>query len=276
MNFSAKTRDKAHTQGAAIVAENPRNAYCWLFKSIINVLGLLGVFILEYMACAFAGARSKKQSLMTNVEELRTMASVCRHIHDAHEWDRTQMPNGRYEYPTAEEAEFTAEFAFGTAVRLSYWAVRMGRAKLKLARHPIMPTETGRRDIMLKLPPSATRSEAMIGMGLRLGLDPPASIAHNIPRLRSLAAGIDPTSMKHAVYVGNGSAKCKLPAAPSRQLSDLGPMVMQQRVYSYGLEDCKETQSGRAPLGLSPFGWRTLFATARWVLRATARQSRLQ
>ena len=97
-------------------------------------------------------------------------------------------PDGRYEHPTAEEAEFTAESSFGAAVRLPYWAVRTGRAKLKLARHPIMPTETGRRDIMLRLPPSATRSEAMVGMGLRLGLGPPAPIAHNLPRLPSLAA----------------------------------------------------------------------------------------
>ena len=61
-NFSAKTLEKARKRGAAIVAENPRNAYYWLFKSIMTVLGLLGVFILEYMACAFAGARSNKQS----------------------------------------------------------------------------------------------------------------------------------------------------------------------------------------------------------------------
>ena len=65
----------------------------------------------------------------------------------------SKMPSGRYEYPTIEEAEFTAESAFSTAVRLSYWAVRVGRAKLKLARFPVMPTETGRRDIMLTLPP---------------------------------------------------------------------------------------------------------------------------
>lgn len=134
-----------------------------------------------------------------------------------------QMPNGRYEYDTAEEAEFTAEFAFATAVRLSYWAVRVGRAKLRLARHPIMPTETGRRDIMLKLPASATRADAMVGMGLRLGLDPPTSIAHNIPRLRSLAGNPDPTSMKNAVYIGNGSAKYKLPAGPLAPAFRPGP-----------------------------------------------------
>ena len=193
--FSGKTLAMAHKQGSAIVAENPRNAYYWLFKCIQYLLTLLGVFMVEYMACALAGARAKKQSLLTNVEELRTMASVCRHVHAEDEWERTRGPTGRWEYPTGEEAEFTAELAFGTATRLSFWAVRMGRAKLRLARFPITPTETGRRDIMIRLPPSATRLDAMVGMGLRLGLGPPAAIAHHLPRFRSLAEGVEPSTM---------------------------------------------------------------------------------
>ena len=91
----------SHKQGSAVVSENPGNAYYWLFKCIPDLLTLLGISIVEYMACAFAGASSKKQSLLTDVEGLRTLASVCRHVHAADEWERTRGAKARFEYPTS-------------------------------------------------------------------------------------------------------------------------------------------------------------------------------
>ena len=139
---------------------------------------------------------------------------VCRHVHSATEWERVREASGRHAYPTKEEAEFTADLAFAVAIRLSAWAVKRGRAKLSLPRWTIKPQETGRRDFLVSLPPELLRREAMVGIGLRLGLSPPAELACSIPARRSLAEGFAPTTFRHAVFIGAGNLSYKMVAGP--------------------------------------------------------------
>ena len=77
-----------------------------------------------------------------------------------------------------------------------------------------MPIETGRRDILLRVPPELLRKHAMVGVGLRLGLDPPGTIAREVPRLRSVEEGIEPCHMPNAVYIGSGHLGFRLSAGP--------------------------------------------------------------
>ena len=77
-----------------------------------------------------------------------------------------KMKDGRWWYPTAEEAEFTADLCFYLAVAMSHWAVRVGRAKLRLPRFSVVPQETGDRVAWLKFPAETLREEAMPSCGL--------------------------------------------------------------------------------------------------------------
>ncbi len=54
----------------------------------------------------------------------------------------------------------------------------------------------------------------MVGIGLRLGLSPPAELACSIPARRSLAEGFAPTTFRHAVYIGAGNLPYKMVAGP--------------------------------------------------------------
>ena len=214
VTFSGSTLLQAVSKNLAAIAENPRNSYYWEFPELVQFSAFEEVNDVDYMACALGGARAKKQRLRGNVSEMADLQSVCRHVHSETEWDRVREASGRYAYPTKEEAEFTADLAFAVAIRLSAWAVKRGRAKLSLPRWTIKPQETGRRDFLVSLPPELLRREAMVGIGLRLGLSPPAELACSIPARRSLAEGFAPTTFRHAVYIGAGNLPYKMVAGP--------------------------------------------------------------
>ena len=57
-------------------------------------------------------------------------------------------------------AEYTASLAFGIAVSASWWAARMGLAKLHVPRFPFVET-AGRREHWLQIDPRALREWAM-------------------------------------------------------------------------------------------------------------------
>eukprot|EP00971_Amphidinium_carterae_P352368 6492567-Amphidinium_carterae.2 len=124
--FTAKLADVAHQAGAAVVLENPRNAYYWVVPRVLALLHS-GFADFDYHSCAWGGARAKKQRLRSNCDTLSIVRAECKHIHDAAEWRATRdEQTGRYTYPTAEEQEYTAELAFAIATALSMKAAATG------------------------------------------------------------------------------------------------------------------------------------------------------
>ncbi len=73
-----------------------------------------------------------------NVPEFDWLEAFCRHQHEEDEWKPRwivdQFGKEYWYYPSQHEAEYTAWFAFQVAVAISYWAMRVGVAKLQLHR----------------------------------------------------------------------------------------------------------------------------------------------
>ena len=114
----------------------------------------------RYSACCFGGARAKLQRLRHNIAEIAQWPRAdCNHFHDPQEWE-PWVQDGQRHFPSAEESEYTAELCFAIATAASWWAVRVGHAKLYVPRSQ-SPSCTGHRDHWLDLDPRALREWAM-------------------------------------------------------------------------------------------------------------------
>ena len=170
----------------------------------------------DHAACAFMGARAKKQRWRGNIEHIRKRRAECRHVHSKNEWQWERDKTGKSMPKTKEEAEYTAHHAFYIAVELSVWAVETGRATLSLPKFRLLPSESGSRVGWTEYPPAAFRSWAMPGYGLRLQLSPPSipSLKYDLlPTIRNIAEAPRPLPPGWQ-YVGAGNALHKLPAYP--------------------------------------------------------------
>ena len=94
--------------------------------------------------------------MASDVAEIRAIHGECKHVHDGNEWKPRKDEAGKWYFSSHEEAEYTAHLAFGIAVSLSWWAVRVGKAKLYAPRMPKME-HTGCRVGWADLPPEIMR-----------------------------------------------------------------------------------------------------------------------
>ena len=148
--------------------ENPRRSLLWQLGEYKAVAAHADWFEAAYDACCFLGARRKAQTVAANSGLIVKLQSKCHHLHDGDEWRRSDK------FATAEEKEYTAHFAFALAIVISLWAVTHRGVKMFVPR-PLAPLSSGSRQGWCKLDAAATRQQAMIPMGLRLGLLPPRS-----------------------------------------------------------------------------------------------------
>ena len=107
--------------------------------------------------------------------------------------------------PSKAEAEYTA-LAFSIAVAASWWAARVGRARLTVPRMPAIET-VGRREHWLEFDGRALREWAMAPIAVSLGLKPPplasgATVPRRVVILEVLYE--DGTLPEDVVYVGRG------------------------------------------------------------------------
>lgn len=135
----------------------------------------------------------------------------CHHSHSPQEWT-PYLQGGRTVYPSKEEAEYTAVLAFAIAVAASWWAARVGRAKLQAPRLPQFEC-VGAREQWLDLDPRALREWAMAPLALGLGLSPPdPREPARIPR----RAQVDDVMLERGrlppnhIYVGQGRGSHRL------------------------------------------------------------------
>ncbi len=209
--------EQAHVvvnRGDGVLLENPRNSWYWEFPRNAERRSK-GCEDYDHASCAFSGARAKKQRWRGNVPEIRQRRADCHHVHSSDEWAPRRTGKSTFEFASHEEMEYTAHQVYYLAVQCSIWAIRTGKAKLRLPKLCILPVEVGPRVLWHKLPPSALRADAMPGMGLRLQLAPPTKpIDYSaLPAIKSIDAYSDQLP-PGTCYVGNGAAKLRLPRSP--------------------------------------------------------------
>ena len=194
--------------GSAGMLENPLRAWLWAIEEVQQLLKLPQWDDYDYWACALGGARAKGQRIRGNVSELTRIRCECRHVHSPDEW-RPWRDNdtNRWIYPSSAEQEYTAELAFCIATAASAWAVRTGRARIRVPRSP-KPVETGSRVEWLDFDPAVCRVNAMTGLAIRLGLQPPPGEESRYPHLLRIP---DLKELpKDFIYIGRGNLKMRL------------------------------------------------------------------
>ncbi len=162
-----------------------------------------------YDACGWDGARAKSQFLCSNVAELRKIECQCIHLHDPDEWkpQYNQESKSRY-FLSHEAAEYTAELVFAMAILFSFWAVRVGKAKLKIFNIRVMrPGEVGLRLCSAREAPELCRQGAMLAIGVRRGVCCPAfagiPVSHRVDLL-------DLRPATNVMFIGQHCKKWKL------------------------------------------------------------------
>ena len=107
------------------------------------------------------------------MEKLSKVRARCKHVRDEDEgkpwWDAATQ---KWVYPSAEEAEYTAELAYQLAIASSMWAVRARGYELKVPEY-LVPKEVGARVGWTAMSARTLRSNAMKVLGVQLGLTPP-------------------------------------------------------------------------------------------------------
>ena len=200
-------------RGGGSVRENPLRSLHWELTQEKQMMATGLWQDTVYSACCFMGARCKAQRLRHNIDEIASWPDLqCHHTHAADEW-QPYLQDGQRVFPSREDAEYTASLAFGIAVSASWWAARMGLAKLHVPRFPFVET-TGRREHWLHIDPRALREWAMAPTAVCLGLRPthPHERAKTPQRKRVVdVIREDKTLPPGVVYVGRGHHSHRLP-----------------------------------------------------------------
>ena len=158
-------------RGGGSVRENPLRSLHWELTQEKQMMATGLWQDTVYSACCFMGARCKAQRLHHNIDEIASWPDLqCHHTHATDEW-QPYLQDGQRIFPSKEEAEYTASLAFGIAVSASWWAVRMGLAKLHVPRFPFVQT-AGRREHWLHIDPRDLQEWAMAPTAISLALRP--------------------------------------------------------------------------------------------------------
>ena len=199
-------------RGGGSVRENPWRSLHWWGSTERAMMATGRWKDKRYDACCLGGARCKAQCLRHNIHEIEQWPPLtCHHSHAPHEWT-PYLQDGQTIYPSKEEAEYTAVLAFAIAVAASWWAGRVGRAKLHVPRLPQFEC-VGAREHWLDLDPRALREWAMAPLALGIGLYPPdPSEAARVPRRAQVDdVLIEKGKLPHDhVYVGQGRGSHRL------------------------------------------------------------------
>ena len=159
----------------------------------------------EYDACCWGGAQCVRRRFLHNIEEITRWPPLqCHHFHSQGEWP------GAIHQPALDvglgAAEYTAPMAFAIAVSASWWAARVGVAKLRVPRMPLAVC-VGHRDTWAALDPCALRSQALHPLAVTLGIQPGTSGAFAlVPARRSVSEVLrdDGTLPWRHLYIGQG------------------------------------------------------------------------
>ena len=209
--FILEEMGKLADRGGASLRENPENSLHWATPTEVSMWESGHWWDKRYDACVLQGARRKRQRLRHDVQEICDWPVMqCHHVHSGNEWRGGEETAHRY--PQKEEAEYTACLAFHISVAFSWWAMRTGRAVLRVPRCPSVSALGDRRG-WLELDPRAMRGWSMIPQALALGLEIPLSFSPERLPVRGQVPprpegggtkGEGEPLQGHEVYVGSG------------------------------------------------------------------------
>ena len=124
--------------GRAAFRENPGNSLHWDDPVEAVLLGTEEWFDFEYYACVFLSARKKFQRIRRNLEPFRQLPfHQCGHIHSSNEWTPKTTTEG-IQYPSRQEAEYSASLCHTIVVVASHWAADRGFAVRRIQRLPLV------------------------------------------------------------------------------------------------------------------------------------------
>jgi hypothetical protein len=179
IDFSLDSAWKAHRANSLAIIETPRRSWLKKFEQYTRLLREHDWQEVNYAACCWFAARAKQQSMLANFREASIIATEdCHHVHSSDEWTSRRV-EGKWHYPSKEEAEYTAELAFQTAIALSMGAAATGKFKLQIP-EPLTPCATGSRQHWTSLEAASMRSERMCIVARQLRMVPPKP--SSIPR----------------------------------------------------------------------------------------------
>ena len=114
--FMLQVMQEVAERGAGAMRENPVNSLRWLLQQEVAAFRTGLWADTHYDACCWGGARCKRQRLRHNIPEISSWPPLqCHHVHASDEW-QPYLLNGRYVYPTKEEAECTGCAAHADAL----------------------------------------------------------------------------------------------------------------------------------------------------------------
>ena len=199
---------RLQARGGGSIRECQASAAHWASAAEVSMAATGMWWDTYYYSCALQGARCSQHLLRHDILEIHRWPDMsCVHIHDPGEWAPRVTRTGTFADPYQEEAEYTACLAFHIAVSASWWACRLGKAKLSVPRAP--PVEqVGDRIGWLQLDPRATREWMMLPMALALGLEvtrQPRQVALlNLPTRRRMPPRLGVCLTADEIYIGPG------------------------------------------------------------------------
>ena len=229
-------------RGGGSVRENPYNSLHWWTPDEVAMWDSGRWSDQRYSACCFGGARAKLQRLRHNIAEISQWPRAdCNHFHDPQEWE-PWVHEGKRHFPSSEESEYTAELCFAIATSVSWWAVRVGHAKLYVPRSPA-PSCTGHRDHWLDIDPRVLREWAMTPLAISLGLRPlDTAEAARVPTRACVDEVLQQGALPAGhVYVGLGSHTHRLPTTKWKSPWQIGANCTPQDWVPYYIQYIRET-----------------------------------
>ena len=159
----------------------------------------------EYDACCWGGAQCVRRRFLHNTDKITRWPPLqCHHFHSQGEGQ------GVIHQPALDcglgAAEYTAPMAFAVAVSASWWAARVGVAKLRVPRMPLAVC-VGHREPWAAVDPCALRSQALQPLAVTVGIQPGTSGAFAlVPARRSVSEVLrdDGTLPLCHLYIGQG------------------------------------------------------------------------
>ena len=107
-NFLAALFTTCTESGLPWSCENPKNSYLWLMAAWVKLLADPRVKPYEYDACCYGGKRRKRSVWYSNMTEFSGLVAYCDNSHKHASWTQYKH-QGRWKFPTAEEAEYPPE-----------------------------------------------------------------------------------------------------------------------------------------------------------------------
>jgi hypothetical protein len=271
-HFILELLEDHDARGGGSMREGPGRSLHWRLPKEQEMWGSGRWEDKRYAECALRGARCKQQRIRYSIGDFSLWPPMnCHLIHNPGEWE-PQVVEGRTCWPSREEAEYTATMAFQVAVSTSWWAMRLGYARMRVPRL-LQAESTGNRRPWPRGHPKALGEWAMLPMARGLSIQLPR--AGGIPaQVSANEVGLGTTRGKQAelpaghVYIGRGHYPYRL--QKNKWAAPLQPGIRKRPDASFADHMLVGPSAGddfitAAREAVCSKGWSALLAMQNWM-----------